>query len=89
MKTTPYTMTELKRAKCVRCGEPAEAQWSVCADHNHYRPLCLACDVELNELVLRFLLGPAAKDKIKEYKQSKQGLINLRAGKVTADDAHS
>jgi hypothetical protein len=29
-------------------------QWQICADGNTYRPVCHKCDLDLNELVLRW-----------------------------------
>ncbi len=55
MRLKPYTEAGIKRLKCFRCGEPAQTQWQICADHNQYRPVCIECDIDLNRLVLRFM----------------------------------
>jgi len=34
-----------------------------------YRPLCLACDVALNELVLQWMGFPDWQEKIARYKE--------------------
>lgn len=63
----PYTQIGVRRLKCARCGAKAEHQWKACAD-GCWRPLCLGCDVALNELVLRWMGDPKWKAKIKKYK---------------------
>ena len=66
----PYTNIGIKRRKCVRCGKPAQYQWQICADGRIYRPLCTGCDIELNELVLKWAGFPDWKSKMQEYKNS-------------------
>lgn len=68
-QTTPYTEIGVKRLSCVRCGKPAHAQWNACAD-GPYRPICKACDIQLNLIVLRFMRDPDWKRKITVYKES-------------------
>jgi hypothetical protein len=53
-----YTVAEVAAADCFRCGSPAEHQWQVCADGNTWRPLCFACDVELNRRTLEWMGHP-------------------------------
>lgn len=67
-RTEPYTAIGIRRVPCVRCGDPAEHQWQVCADGNRYRALCLTCDIALNELVLIWANDPNAQTKIAAYK---------------------
>ena len=55
MRTKPYTDMGIKRMKCFRCGDRAGTQWQICSDGNVYRPLCVRCDIELNDLVLKFM----------------------------------
>ena len=50
----PYTQTGIRRLKCIRCGKQAEHTWQICSDQNLYRPICVECDIELNEMVLRW-----------------------------------
>lgn len=69
MRKKPYTELGIKRLKCFRCGAPAVHQWQVCADGNVYRAICLACDIALNEMVLRFMGFKDWKAKIKRYEQ--------------------
>jgi len=63
----PYTEIGIKRLSCIRCNEPAETQWQICSDGNHFRPVCLPCDVKLNKTVLLFMKHPHAKQLASEY----------------------
>ena len=45
----------------------AEFQWSICADGNNYRPICMVCDVALNRLVLEWMAHPEAERLTNEY----------------------
>jgi len=63
----PYTTAGIARVGCVRCGAPASVQWRICADDNHYRPLCLDCDIALNSLVLMWMGHPRAATLLKRY----------------------
>lgn len=65
----PYTVIGVRRLKCFRCGSPAEAQWQICSDGNVYRPICVACDIALNEVVLRFMRFRDWRSKIRAYRQ--------------------
>lgn len=51
----PYTVVGIARLPCFRCGQPASQQWNACSDGNLWRPLCVPCDLALNELVLRWM----------------------------------
>lgn len=66
----PYTNGEIKKLKCVRCGRRARFQWAACADANLWRPMCKACDVLLNLLVLGFMGDPDAGAKIVRYEKA-------------------
>ena len=66
-RTEPYTAAGMRRVKCVRCAGQALHQWQVCADGNHYRALCLSCDIELNRLVLNWANDPNAESKMTAY----------------------
>jgi len=57
----PYTEIGVRRLPCFRCGRPSRYQWQICSDGNIYRPICEACDVELNVLVLNFMRFPASE----------------------------
>lgn len=66
-RTQPYTTAGIRRVKCVRCAAPAVHQWQVCADGNHYRALCLDCDIALNAMVLAWANDPKASSKMVAY----------------------
>jgi len=68
MRKTPYTQIGICRLKCFRCGKKAEEQWQICSDGNVYRPICLDCDIELNEMVLKWMGFIDWKEKIERYK---------------------
>lgn len=69
MRTKPYTEIGIRRLNCIRCGRQATQQWQICADGNQYRPICTECDIELNEMVLRFMGFDNAEALIQEYKK--------------------
>ena len=68
MRKTPYTEAGIKRKNCFRCQAVASTQWQICADDNIYRPLCLACDIALNKLVLKWMKFPNWEAKLTKYK---------------------
>lgn len=57
--------------KCYRCGAPAIHTWNICSDGNRERHVCTTCDIELNELVLKFFGFRQWKSKMKRYKKLK------------------
>jgi hypothetical protein len=67
----PYTVIGIRRLKCFRphCNNRAEFTWQICADGNIYRPVCRECDLELNEMVLKWASLPGWEDKLAEYKK--------------------
>lgn len=65
----PYTQIGMLRLKCFRCGAPAVHQWQVCSDGNVYRPLCLACDIGLNDAALRYMRHPRRRQLIAAYRK--------------------
>ena len=69
MRKKPYTEIGIKRLKCIRCGARAETQWQICSDGNQFRPVCMDCDIKLNELVLKFMKFKDYKRMIKKYTQ--------------------
>jgi hypothetical protein len=69
MRRESYTQIGIRRLKCFRCGEQAEYQWQICADGNIFRPICPKCDIELNELVLKFMGFPDWEEKLLAYKK--------------------
>lgn len=68
----PYTALGIKRLKCIRCGLPAKFQWQICSDGNNYRPLCVECDIGLNQLVLDWMGHPNAEQIVNKYALSKR-----------------
>lgn len=66
-RTKPYTARGISRVPCSRCGKPSVHQWNICADGNQFRGCCVACDVDLNRMVLRFMRIPDAAKKIAAY----------------------
>ena len=69
MRLKPYTETGIKRLKCFRCGNKATYQWQICSDGNQYRPICKQCDIELNEMVLKWMGFDDWQIKIDDYKK--------------------
>lgn len=63
----PYTSIGISRIPCFKCGKTAFHQWQICSDNNIYRPLCLECDIELNEFVLKWMGFEDADEKILKY----------------------
>lgn len=68
-RKTPYTQIGIRRLKCFRCGAPAVHQWNICADNNVFRPICLSCDIEVNEIVLKFMGFGDWEEKMRIYKE--------------------
>jgi len=64
----PYTEMGIRRVPCFRCGEPAGQQWMICANGNRWVPLCNACDVKLNRLVLKFMGFPDVRERMAAYR---------------------
>lgn len=62
-----YTAAGITRLKCIRCGAKARHEWSICADGNRPRPVCLDCDIELNRMVLTWANDPDATAKADRY----------------------
>lgn len=51
----PYSQDEIRRAPCAGCGARNSLhQWNCCANDNRWMPVCLDCDVALNEMALAF-----------------------------------
>ena len=63
----PYTKLGISRLPCVRCGAKANATWEICADGNYKRPLCTACDIALNRLVLEWVGHPDVESLMERY----------------------
>jgi len=65
----PYTEKGIERLPCIRCGEKALHQWQICSDGRLFRPLCIHCDIALNELVLRWIGFKDWRKKMADYKK--------------------
>lgn len=72
----PYTEEGIKRMACQRCGKPSSFQWQICSDGNVFRPICLDCDIELNETVLRFMNFPDWQEKMARYREQVKEELN-------------
>lgn len=69
-RRTPYTTRGIARLACVRCGKkPSRFQWQICSDNRMFRPLCAACDLKLNRMVLRWAGFPDWRQKFDRYAQ--------------------
>lgn len=72
VRKKPYTDIGIARMACIRCGGKAKFQWQICSDGNNYRPICTACDVALNRLVLKWMKHPQAQGLAIEYAEKKR-----------------
>lgn len=68
MRRRPYTARGIRRVPCFRCGQPSHAEWRICADGNRPRGICLACDADLNAVVLAWAGDPEADAKMTAYR---------------------
>lgn len=68
-RRTPYTARGIRRVQCWRagCRNYAVHQWQICADGRVYRPVCLACDIEMNRMILKWAGDPDADKKLAAY----------------------
>lgn len=66
-RTKPYTPSGIRRIPCARCGKPSRYQWQICADDRVFRGVCADCDIELNEMVMRWVWGDTREDDIAAY----------------------
>ncbi len=67
MRKKPYTEIGIKRIPCKRCGKKSSQQWNVCSMIGFYG-VCDKCDIDLNEMVLKFFKVKNWKAIIEEYK---------------------
>lgn len=64
----PYTQIGVRRLVCFRCGAKGPTQqWNICADGNLFRPICNACDIALNDLILTFMRHPERAQLMRVY----------------------
>ena len=69
MRRKPYTEIGIRRMPCSRCGEPSLFQWNACCLKGQFFPICLSCDVALNELVVKFIGFNNADAIIEAYRK--------------------
>lgn len=69
VRRTPYSDRHVAKMPCARCGKPSLHQWQICADDNRFRGICEACDILLNDLVLRFVRDGERVAKMKAYRE--------------------
>lgn len=62
-------LTDVHKKTCSRCKErPGAYVWSCCADGNRPRVVCVECDEDLNELVLKSFGDRRWRSKMAEYR---------------------
>ena len=65
-----YTIEEIKKVPCFRCGGMGNQHWNICADdENVNRVICVECDIELNKMVLIFMGFDNVDNLIENYKK--------------------
>ena len=57
-RSRAYTTEEIEKTSCCACTAKAVHQWKCCANGNRYLPICIDCDVDLNEMVLMLMRVP-------------------------------
>lgn len=67
----PYSERGIGRVPCFRCGKPSRFQWQVCSLENRWTPVCVECDVGLNQAALRYTGVPGWEKIIANYARSK------------------
>lgn len=72
-RLTPYTDKGIQRVACARCGKPSSAQWNICAIGPQFLPMCKACDIDINRLVLQWIKHPDATKLLAQYKGAQRG----------------
>lgn len=70
----PYTVIGISRKNCARCGEKSFASWGICALDNFHFPICIDCDIALNDLVLGFMRVGGKQQIINEYRKTFENL---------------
>lgn len=65
----PYTVEEIRKASCVGCGRKSRHQWNCCANDNRWIPVCIECDVALNEMTLAFFRVPKRASLLATYRK--------------------
>jgi hypothetical protein len=73
LRPKPYTKAGLRRMPCAHCAKPAARQWSLrpCAiGRMGWYPLCINCDLALNEIVMDFLNVPDRVERLAAYRDA-------------------
>ena len=70
----PYTAAGIARLQCIRCPNKAHASWQICSDNRLHRPLCKECDLELNEMVMRWAFGRRRESDLRKYTKKVRAL---------------
>lgn len=65
-----YTVRGIRRLDCIGgCGRRAFSTWSICADRNVLRPLCIECDIAINRMVLEYMRHPEVDRTMAAYER--------------------
>jgi hypothetical protein len=73
-RTKPYAARGIHRIPCARCKAPSNQQWQACANGGRYVGICDDCDIELNEMVLKFMRLPNRGRLMSRYKKKMRSL---------------
>jgi hypothetical protein len=66
----PYTIEEFRKfVPCAGCGKRSVHQWSCCANYQRKIPVCLDCDIALNEMALAFFRAPGRVKLLANYRR--------------------
>lgn len=68
-RSQAYTTDEIEKMSCCACAAKAVHQWSCCANGNRYLPICIDCDVLLNEMALMVMRVPNRARLIATYRR--------------------
>jgi hypothetical protein len=68
------TTKEIMARECERCGSRGYADWGVCAlGGKNVHIVCRACDVLLNEMVVRWAYGKTKEAELASYRKKVLG----------------
>jgi hypothetical protein len=73
MRRRPYTKRGIRRVKCSRvgCSNKAVHTFNICAvDRGIYYPVCVECDIKINEIVVRLIFGDKREDELRRYREA-------------------
>ena len=64
------TGSDIDGKPCCKCGRPAVESFNICAlGYSKIWPVCRECDIEINELVVRFIFGGRRERALKKYRE--------------------